>query len=86
MTDTGTSFRDTIISIVSEHADEPAKLDDNLVNDLGLDSLELVELALIIESTFDLPPFDIDPETIQTVRDVVNYVGSQLEIKQAAAQ
>lgn len=80
------TIRDTVIAIVSEYADEPAKLDDNLVNDLGLDSLELVELALTIESTFDLPPFDIDPETIQTVRDVVNYVGSQLEIKQAAAQ
>jgi acyl carrier protein len=45
-----------------------------LVDDLGADSLALVEMTLAIEETFeiDMPPEDA--EKIKTVQDAIDYV------------
>ncbi len=41
------------------------------VDDLGADSLALVELTLVFEETFDIDISDEDAERIRTVRDAI---------------
>jgi acyl carrier protein len=45
-----------------------------LVDDLGADSLDLVELVMAMEEAFDIEISDEDAEKIRTVGDAVNYV------------
>lgn len=42
--------------------------------DLGADSLDVVELVMELEDEFDLEISDEDAEKIATVGDVVNYI------------
>ena len=46
----------------------------HFVNDLGADSLDVVELVMALEEAFDLEIPDEDAEKIQTVGDAINYV------------
>ncbi len=48
----------------------------SFVDDLGADSLDLVELIMAFEETFDVEIPDDDAEKIITVQDAVNYVNS----------
>ena len=48
----------------------------SFVDDLGADSLDLVELIMAFEETFDVEIPDDDAEKIFTVQDAVNYVNS----------
>ncbi len=45
-----------------------------LIDDLGADSLSIVELVLSFEEDFELDVPDEDVERIQTVQDIVNYL------------
>lgn len=45
-----------------------------LVDDLGADSLDRVELVMALEDEFDLEIPDEDTEKMKTVKDVVSYV------------
>jgi len=47
----------------------------SFVDDLGADSLDLVELIMAMEEKFDIEIPDEDAEKIVTVQDAVNYVG-----------
>jgi acyl carrier protein len=46
----------------------------SFVDDLGADSLDLVELIMVFEEEFGQEIPDEDAETIQTVQDAVNYI------------
>jgi acyl carrier protein len=46
-------------------------------DDLGADSLDVVELVMELEDEFDLEISDEDAEKITTVGEVVNYIQSQ---------
>lgn len=46
----------------------------SFTNDLGADSLDIVELVMGFESAFDIQIPDEDAEKIQTVGDAVNYL------------
>lgn len=48
--------------------------DASFSEDLGADSLDVVELVMAFEEEFDLQIPDEDAEKIQTVNDVVNYI------------
>jgi len=50
------------------------KLESSFIDDLGADSLGLVELVLAFEETFDLDIPDEDTEKIRTVRNAVDYI------------
>ena len=52
------------------------KLESSFIDDLGADSLGLVELVLAFEETFDLDIPDEDTEKIRTVQQAVDYVNS----------
>jgi acyl carrier protein len=44
------------------------------VDDLGADSLDLVELVMVLEEEFSKEIPDEDAEKIQTVQDAINYI------------
>jgi acyl carrier protein len=48
---------------------------DRLMEDLGLDSMTLVELSLVLESEFELGPIDDTGPALVTVGDVEELIG-----------
>ncbi len=53
---------------------KPVTLESSFINDLGADSLDIVELVMEFEDAFDMNIPDEDAEKIQTVGDAVNYI------------
>jgi len=49
----------------------------SFVDDLGADSLDLVELIMAMEEGFDIEIPDEDAEGITTVQDAIDYVNKQ---------
>ena len=48
-----------------------------LINDLGINSLELADLVLLCEERFDVTIDDDDIQKFTTVGDVVNYMSEK---------
>ena len=46
----------------------------SFIDDLGADSLDIVELVMAMEEAFDIEIPDEDAEKIQTIGDAMNYV------------
>ena len=46
----------------------------NFIDDLGADSLDIVELVMAIEEEFDIQIEDADAENIVIVKDVIEYI------------
>ena len=51
-------------------------LESKIVNDLGADSLDVIELIMKIESKFDIQISDEEAEKFITVGNAVNYLDS----------
>ena len=51
-------------------------LEASFKDDLGADSLDVVELVMELEDEFDMEISDDDAEKIATVGDAVNYIES----------
>lgn len=51
----------------------------SFIDDLGADSLDIVELVMAMEETFDVEIPDDDAEKIQTIGDAVSYLRNRLE-------
>ena len=68
--------KNIIIEQLGVSADE-VQLNASFVDDLGADSLDLVELVMVLEEEFGYEIPDEDAEKIQTVQDAVNYITSQ---------
>lgn len=56
--------------------EEDIKLESNLIDDLGADSLDIVELSLALEENFDITVKDEDFEKLQTVGAIIEYLES----------
>jgi len=73
------STYDKVKELILEHLDVEEKditMDADFLDDLGADSLDVAELVMAIEETFN---FEIDDEKIEdmkTVKDVVTYLDS----------
>jgi acyl carrier protein len=52
----------------------------NVVDDLGADSLDVVELVMALEEAFDLEIPDEEAEKIRTVKDIMEYLANSLSI------
>jgi len=58
--------------------EEEVKTSTSFVDDLGADSLDIVELVMAMEEEFDIEIPDEDAEKISTVEDVIEYIDSRL--------
>jgi acyl carrier protein len=70
---------DNIKEVVAEQLDvsvDEIKEDSKFVEDLGADSLDVVELVMALEEEFDIEIPDEDAEKIQTVKDALDYIQS----------
>jgi acyl carrier protein len=66
--------------IIAEQLNQDAEGIDataHFVNDLGADSLDVVEMVMAFEEAFDLEIPDEDAEKIQTVQDAINYLAAK---------
>lgn len=59
--------------------EEEITMDSSFIDDLGADSLDIVELVMALEEEFDLEIPDEDAEKIGTVADAVNYIKDHIE-------
>ncbi|MDN5331138.1 MAG: acyl carrier protein [Tepidanaerobacteraceae bacterium] len=50
----------------------------SFIDDLGADSLDIVELIMAFEEEFDLEIPDEDAEKIKTVQDAVDYIKNRI--------
>jgi len=62
------------LSVTEDQITEEARFQE----DLGADSLDVVELVMAIEEKFDIEVPDEDAEKIRTVGDAVNYIKEKL--------
>ncbi len=60
-------------------AEEEVTMSASFVDDLGADSLDIVELVMAFEDKFDLEIPDEAAEGIATVGDAVNYIKERVE-------
>ena len=63
--------------IIKEQLDveeDDIKPESSFIDDLGADSLGLVELVLAFEEAFEIDIPDEDTEQIRTVQDAVDYI------------
>jgi acyl carrier protein len=70
-----------ILTLVAEAAGKPVdeiKLDHELVNDLGLDSLGVVELVMKAEDEFKIVIPDDDAQKLKKVGQVIEYIDATL--------
>ena len=66
-----------IEKIIAENlnvTEDSIKDESNFVQDLGADSLNIVELVMAVEEHFDIEIADEDSENIHTVADLKRYV------------
>jgi acyl carrier protein len=78
------SIRDKVKEIIVEQLSvEESQVDDSasFVDDLGADSLDIVELVMAFEEAFDLDIPDEDAEKITTVKDAIEYIERKKEGK-----
>lgn len=70
-----------IKKILAEQLDvdaEEMSLDTKIADDLGADSLDVVELLMAIEDEFDVEIPDEEIERLKTIGDVVEYIQNNM--------
>ena len=72
------SVEDKVKKVIAEKLDD-VNVDDivpeaSLVEDLGADSLTVVELIMSMEEVFDIDIDDEDAEKLVTVKDAIEYI------------
>lgn len=65
--------KEIIVEQLSVSADEVVP-EASFVDDLGADSLDLVELIMVMEEKFGQEIPDEDAEKLQTVQDAISYI------------
>lgn len=75
------SIEERVRGIIAEQLDrDPTEIvpEASFIDDLGADSLDLVELVMHMEEDFDVEIPDEDAENIRTVQDAINYIQQHL--------
>ena len=60
-------------------AENAVTMEASFIDDLGADSLDIVELIMALEEEFDIEIPDADAEKIVSVGDVVDYIKDHKE-------
>jgi acyl carrier protein len=69
-----------VINLISEATKierTKIQMETNFVEDLNLDSLDIVELMMKMEDDFNVEIPEEDAEGLKTVKDVVTYLGTK---------
>ncbi|SFB27170.1 acyl carrier protein [Clostridium frigidicarnis] len=70
--------RELICDKLSVEASEVA-METSFVDDLGADSLDIVELIMALEDEFDIEVADEEAENMGTVGDAVEYIKEHIQ-------
>ena len=65
--------KEVVVEQLNVSPDE-VKLESDFVEDLGADSLDVVELVMALEEKFEIEIPDSAAEQIKTVKDVADYI------------
>ena len=65
--------RDVVVEQLSVVPDA-VKLESKIIEDLGADSLDVVELVMALEEKFEVEIPDSEAEKLKTIQDVVTFV------------
>lgn len=69
-------IKDIIVDQLGIEDPEKVTLDTTFIDDLGADSLDVVELIIALEEEFGIEIPETEAEKIVTVGDVVKYIES----------
>ena len=73
---------DKIKDFIVEQLDveeDAVTMEASITEDLGADSLDVVDLVMSIEESFDVEIPDEEVENIKTVGDIVKYIENKVE-------
>jgi acyl carrier protein len=74
------TLEERVIKLVMEQLDvtrEECVLEASFIDDLGADSLDLVELIMEMEEVFGIEIADEELEKIRTIKDVIDFIKSK---------
>ena len=77
-----TNIEAKVKSIIADQlgvGEDEIKAESSFIEDLGADSLDIVELVMAMEEEFDVEIPDDDAEKIQTIGDAIAYLKEKLE-------
>ena len=76
------ALEERVTDIIVEHLNvsrDEVVPEASFVDDLGADSLDIVELVMAMEEEFDIEIPDDDAEKIQTIGDAISYLKEKIE-------
>jgi acyl carrier protein len=76
---TATNVETKVKGIIAEQlgvAEDEIKITSSFIEDLGADSLDIVELVMAMEEEFEVEIPDEEAENIKTVQDAVTYINT----------
>lgn len=54
---------------------------DDIFDDLGVNSVGLIYMAVTIENTFEIDLTDVENDSFRTVKDVVDIINERINLK-----
>ena len=75
------TLEEKVIAVIIEQLDvtrEECSIEASFIDDLGADSLDLVELIMAFEDKFGGEISDDEAQKIQTVGDAVTYIETEM--------
>jgi acyl carrier protein len=76
---TAVNVEQKVKGIIAEQlgvGEDEIKATSSFIEDLGADSLDIVELVMAMEEEFEVEIPDEEAENIKTVQDAVNYINT----------
>jgi acyl carrier protein len=76
---TAANIEAKVKSIIADQlgvGEDEIKMESSFIEDLGADSLDIVELVMAMEEEFEIEIPDEEAENIKTVGDAINYINT----------